>query len=193
MIIAYGRSKTHVREGIVSSTGQVRSQRTRGSTGDGERHAIHHDTAQAHGECVEECGGATAGSKVSGIQLHSRSGGQARHCAEGSRSVQSQNSGNHATGKRRQHRDDDSGTGSVHAGLAHLFRLLRNAGSAGIPHSLGPVAITSGLVAAMENTAPSPSRSAGTGCPSAAGRQYRWQRARSLVARSGQGPLGGPL
>ena len=30
-------------------------------------------------------------------------------------------------GQRRQHRDDDRGTGSVYAGLAQLFRLLRNA------------------------------------------------------------------
>ena len=37
------------------------------------------------------------------------------------------NPGDHATGKRRQHRDDDRGTGSVYAGLAQLFRLLRNA------------------------------------------------------------------
>jgi RNA-directed DNA polymerase len=33
----------------------------------------------------------------------------------------------HATGQRRQHRDDDSGTGSLYEGLAQLFRLLRNA------------------------------------------------------------------
>jgi len=32
-----------------------------------------------------------------------------------------------ATGQERQHREDDGGVGSVYAGLAHLFRLLRNA------------------------------------------------------------------
>ena len=53
--------------------------------------------------------------------------GQARDCAEGPGAVQSQSPGNHATGQGRQHRDDDSGTGSVYAGLARLFRLLRNA------------------------------------------------------------------
>ena len=47
------------------------------------------------------------------------------------------------------------------------------------------------LVAAMENTAPSPGGSVGTGGPSAAGQQYRRQRSRSLVPRPGQGPLGG--
>ncbi len=31
----------------------------------------------------------------------------------------------HATGSRRQHRDDDRRTGSVHAGLARLFRLAK--------------------------------------------------------------------
>ena len=61
----------------------LRPQRTGGSPGDGERHAIHHARAQAQGQCVEECGGATAGSNVSRIQLHGRSRGQARDCAEG--------------------------------------------------------------------------------------------------------------
>ena len=51
--------------------------------------------------------------------------------------------GDHATGQRRQHGDDDRGTGSVYAGLAQLFRLLRNARSADWPDPLGPVA-TSG-------------------------------------------------
>ena len=39
-----------------------------------------------------------------------------------------------------------------HAGLAKLFRLLRNAVGADISDPMGPIAITSGYVAAMENT-----------------------------------------
>jgi RNA-directed DNA polymerase len=63
------------------------SQRAGGPTGDGERDAIHHAKAQAQGKRGEECGGATAGTEVSRVQLYCRSGGQACHCAEGLGSV----------------------------------------------------------------------------------------------------------
>src|SRR5947208_17190774 len=43
----------------------------------------------------------------------------------------------------------------------------------------------------MENTAPSPSGTAGTGSSSTPRQQYRWYRTRPLVPRSGQSPLGG--
>src|SRR5437867_1360494 len=69
----------------------------------------------------------------------------------------------HAKGQGCQHGNDDGGVGSVYAGLAQLFRILRNARSAGLPHPLGPVATTSGSVAAVENTAPSPGSTARTG------------------------------
>ena len=100
---------------------------------------------------------------------------------------------NHATGQRRQHRDDDSGTGSVHAGLARLFRLLRNAGGAGVPDSLGPTATASGFVAAVENSTPSPGGFAGTGGPSATGQHIRPAAVSVLGTSPGQGPLGGAV
>ena len=93
--------------------------------------------------------------------------------------------------KRRQHRDDDRGTGSVYAGLAQLFRLLRNARGAGVLDSLGPVATTSSSLAAVENTTPSPGSSVGTGGSPATGQQYGRQRSRSLVPREGQSPVCG--
>jgi len=65
--------------------------------------------------------------KFLGFSFYGRSGGQARDCAQGFGSVQAANPGDHATGKRRQHGDDDGGTGTVYAGLAQLFRILRNA------------------------------------------------------------------
>jgi hypothetical protein len=61
--------------------------------------------------------------------------------------------GDHATGKRRQHGDDDGGTGTVYPGLAHLFWLLRNARGVDRLDPLGPVAAQGGSVAAVENTA----------------------------------------
>ena len=84
--------------------------------------------------------------------------------------------------------DDDGGAGTVYAGLAQLFRLLRNAGGADRFNPLGPVETPGGNVAAVENTAPSPSRVTGTGGARAVGEQYRRQRSRPLVSREGQGP-----
>ena len=63
------------------------------------------------------------------------------------------NSRDHAKGQGRQHQDDNGRVG--HAGLARLFRLLRNARGTGHAHSLGPVAIAGRSLAPMENpTAP---------------------------------------
>ena len=95
----------------------------------------------------------------------------------------------HATGQRRQHRDDNSGTGSVYAGLAQLFRLLRNARGAGLLDSLGPVATASGFVAAVENPTPSPSALLALGVRPQLASQYGRQRSRPLVPRPGQSPL----
>jgi len=103
--------------------------------------------------------------------------------------VQGPNSRDHATRKRRQHRNDDRGTGSVYAGLAQLFRLLRNARGAGVPDSLGPVATTGSSLAAVENTAPPTGRSVGTGGSPATSQQYGRQRSWSLVPREGQSPV----
>jgi site-specific recombinase XerC len=69
--------------------------------------------------------------------------------------------------------DDDGGTGSVYAGLAQLFRLLRNTRSVNLPYPLGPVATQGGFVATVQDTAPSPSRAIETGGSSAAGTQDR--------------------
>jgi group II intron reverse transcriptase/maturase len=99
--------------------------------------------------------------------------------------------GDHGTGKRRQYEDDNGGTGTVYAGLAKLFRILRNARGVDRFNALGPAATPGGFVAAVENTAPSPGGSVGTGGAGAAGEQYRRQRARPLVPREGQGSLCG--
>jgi hypothetical protein len=94
---------------------------------------------------------------------------------------------------RRQRGDDDSGTGSVQAGLGQLFRLLRNARGAGVPHALGPLATASRVVATVENTP-----------PSSRPRYSRWRFVRdwprirpaagsAVVPRTRQGPLGGAV
>ena len=61
------------------------------------------------------------------------------------------------------------GVGSVYAGLAHLFRLLRNARGAEIPHSLGPAAASGCPLAAVENCSSSEGGADGTGGACAAG------------------------
>src|SRR5215472_3857773 len=104
----------------------LRPQRASGSTSDEEPYAIHYEEAQAEGERSEECGGATAGTKISRVQLQGRSGGQARYRAQGPGPLQAPHPRDHATGQKRQHADDNRGVGSVYAGLAQLFRLLRH-------------------------------------------------------------------
>ena len=74
-------------------------------------------------------------------------------------------------------------------GWRRLFRLLRNAGSVDWLNPLGSFAAQGCSVAAVENSAPSPGSTVGTGGASAAGEQYRWQRSWPLVSREGQGPV----
>src|ERR1039457_5059677 len=95
--------------------------------------------------------GKTAGEEVSWVQLYGWSGGQARYCAEGLGSVQGENPGDHGTGKGSQHEDDDGGTGTVYAGLAQLFRILRNARGAGFLDRLGAAPTAMFPMAAVEN------------------------------------------
>src|SRR5579863_4784655 len=103
----------------------------------------------------------------------------------------SNESGKSRGGPSLQHRNDNGGTGSVYAGLAQLFRFLRNAGSAGGSYSLGPTAIAGSFVAAVENTASSPGSPTGTGGPTATGKQYGRQWPWPLVSRTGQSSLCG--
>src|SRR5215831_4706941 len=171
----------------------LRSQRASGSTSDEEPNALHYEEAQAEGERNEERGGATAGAKVSRVQLQGRSRGQAGHRAQGPGPLQAPHPRDHATGQKRQHADDNRGVGSVYAGLAQLFRLLRDTRSAGLPHPLDPTATASGSVAAVENTTSSPSGPDRAGGSAAAGEQHRRQRSWSLVSGPVQGSLRGPL
>src|SRR5215472_388911 len=69
-------------------------------------------------------------------------------------------------------------------GLAQLFRILRNTGSADFPHRLSPAATQDGFVAAVENTAPSPTALIELAVLPP-GQQQGWQWGRSLVSRSG--------
>src|ERR1700681_2937561 len=139
------------------------SQRTRGSASDGEHHALHRTKAQAQGKRDKERGGTTAGTEVSRVQLYCRSGHQAHDCAEISGTVQATNPGHHAKGQGRQHQDDSGRVGPVYAGLARLFRLLRNTRGAGRSHSLGPLATAGRPLAPMENTTASASGTNRTG------------------------------
>src|SRR6478736_376021 len=79
--------------------------------------------------------------------------------------------------------------GHLYAGLARLFRLLRNARGADRPHSLGPIATAGRSVAPMENPTAPPRgthRKWGlrVGC-----KEHGRQRPRSLVSRPQQSSL----
>src|ERR1700692_1467803 len=133
--------------------------------------------------------GTTAGTKVPRVQLYGWSGHQAHDCAEIAGTVQATNPGHYAKGQGRQHQDDNGRTGHLYAGLARLFRLLRNARGADSPHSLGPTATAGRSVAPMENPTAPPRgthRKWGlrVGC-----KEHGRQRPRSLVSRPQQSYL----
>jgi group II intron reverse transcriptase/maturase len=137
----------------------------------------------------KERGGMTAGTQVSRVQLHGRSGHQAHDRAEISGTVQAANPGHHAQGQGRQYHDDNGRVGFVYAGLARLFRLLRNTPGAHRAHSLGPAATAGCSLAPVENTTAPPGgtgrkRGLDMGC-----KEHGWQWPRSLVSRPKQSPL----
>src|SRR6266481_5256793 len=88
---------------------------------------------------------------------------QAHDRAEISGTVQATNPGDHAKGQGRQHQDDDGRTGPIYAGLARLFRLLRNTRGADCSHALGPLATAVRSLAPVENTTSSASGTGRTG------------------------------
>jgi hypothetical protein len=57
---------------------------------------------------------------------------------------------------------NDNAAGHVYAGLARLFRFLRNARGTGRSHSLGPVAIAESSLAPVEKSTVSPNNTDGT-------------------------------
>src|ERR1700676_4124946 len=125
----------------------------------------------------------------SSVQLHGWSRHQAHDRAEIAGTVQAANPRYHAKGQGRQHQDDNGRAGYVYAGLARLFRLLRNTRGAGRSHSLGPVAAAGRSLASVENTTASPNgtgraESLGVGC-----KEHGRQRPRPLVSRSQQSSL----
>ena len=81
----------------------------------------------------------------------------------------------------------------IYAGLARLFRLLRNARGADRSHPLGPVATTVCSLAPVENTTASPSGTDRTASLGAAFEQHGRQRSWPLVYRPERGPLCGAL
>src|SRR6266446_371609 len=117
---------------------------------------------------------------------------QAHDCAEIAGTVQAANPRYYAKGQGRQHQDDNGGTGPVYAGLARLFRLLRNARGVDRSHSLGPVAIAGCSLAPMENTKASPSSTHRTGRLGAIAQHGR-SRPWTLAYCPEQSPLRGTL
>jgi hypothetical protein len=97
--------------------------------------------------------------------------------AEIAGTVQAANPRDHAKGQGRQHQDDNGRAGYAYAGLARLFRLLRNARGVDRSHSLGPVTIAGRSLAPMENTTAPPNgthRTRGLRRVAQHGRQRSW-------------------
>src|ERR1700687_5217968 len=97
--------------------------------------------------------------------------------------------GDYAKGQGRQHQDDNGRTGHLHAGLARLFRLLRNAPGADSPHSLGPTATAGRSVAPMENPTAPPRGTHRKWGPRVGCKEHGRQRPRSFVSRPQQSSL----
>ena len=112
----------------------------------------------------------------------------AHDCAKIAGTVQAPNPGDHAKSQGRQHQDDSGRVGPVHARLARLIRVLRNARGADRSHSLGPVATAGRSMASVENTASPPrcaDRTASLRGTVEHGRQRPWP----LASRPEQSPL----
>src|SRR5207244_1697024 len=93
-------------------------------------------------------------------------------------------------GQGRQHQDDNGRVGLLYAGLARLFRLLRNAAGVDRSHPLGPAAIARRSVASVEDTTASPrgtNRSRNLRGVTQYGQQWPWP----LASRQEQSPLRG--
>ena len=136
----------------------------------------------------EKRGGGRGGRKFFGFYFSTGPKFRGRERAKISGRVEKRNPGDHAKGQGRQHQDDNGRAGSVHAGLARLFRLLRNARGVDRSHSLGPAAIACRSMASVENAA-SPSCGTDRTASLRGVAQYGRQRPWPLVHRSEQSPL----
>src|SRR5450631_1075437 len=97
--------------------------------------------------------------------------------------------GPRASAKGRQHQDDNGRTGHLYAGLARLFRLLRNARGVDRSHSLGSVTIAGRSVAPMENPTAPPRGTHRKWSLRVGSKEHGRQRPRSLVSRPQQSYL----
>src|SRR5262249_51990473 len=97
--------------------------------------------------------------------------------------VQAADSGNHTAGQERELGDDDGNTGSAHAGLARLLRILPNARPVDTVDWLGSCTSSGGAMAAVENLTPSAGNAASVRRPWPVGGRYRCQRSWSMASR----------
>src|SRR5215471_4416805 len=131
----------------------------------------------------EERSGAAARAEVSRIHLYRGSGSPAANRAGSCQAVQAADSGNHTAGQERELGDDDGNTGSVHAGLARLLRILPNARPVDTVDWLGSCTSSGGAMAAVEHLTPSAGNAASIRRPWPVGGRYRCQRSWSMASR----------
>src|SRR5262249_56120107 len=119
--------------------------------------------------------------EVSRIHLYRGSGSPASNRAGSCQAVQAADSGNHTAGQERELGDDDGNTGSVHAGLARLLRILPNARPVDTVDWLGSCTSSGGAMAAVENLTPSAGNAASIRRPWPVCGKYCSQRSLSLA------------
>ncbi len=117
----------------------VRSQRAGQRVMD--HHSFHHATAQAQGERIEECGGATREAEVPGVQLQQQQGTETAHLAKGPVAQQAENPRTYATDPGDQPGTDDERTCGLLKGLEGILRLLSDTLGATGSRSMDPTPV----------------------------------------------------
>ncbi len=138
-----GRSATC--HGIVTESEAIHFDRAK-------RDEFHPATTQAEGERGEECGGATAGAEVSGLQLYRWSGSETADCAESPAPLSPKSAGTDAPIARHQCGADDEGPGQLLTCLEQLLRLLPDAFGAGTAGSMDSASVAIRDLEADETT-----------------------------------------
>ena len=151
-------------------------------TRDGKRDAFHHRDAPLAGEPEQERGGAAMGAEVPRLQpsrhTASRSGGLHRRAVQRFRRRVRETD---ATDSGREPRTDGRGSSPLLAGMARLFREVRNAIRAGKLGTMDPATAAVGDLEAMETRETEVRRATPLGRACGTGRSHGWQRPRPLA------------
>ena len=145
------------------------------------RRLVFHSQRAAPGEPEQESSRTAMDADVSGIRLHGRSSAEATDCLISSAAVSMAGAGVDATDLRREPRTDDRGSRPLLAGMARLFRDMRDTLSAGQLGTVDQATAAFGDLEAMETRKTAICPAPPTGRGRGTGRQSGDQRTRPLA------------